>query len=457
MSIGTGRTFGQQLALGWDSFYLYYQERSGAALLIVAFILAVLSFWSRMDRVQRCFHLVLLGWFAGAWLEMILNQRYSSHQFAVTSAPTALMGAALAGHAYRVVFVGRERPRLAYAWPLVATVLAIWLSGPTFLVDAVERTSHFTTVDAHAAEFEANRGGATKSVQAVLDLVSENGDPLLASTNQPWPYLDYRRFSATRFIWVSFLAGEVYLGETSDKYILPDTDEWFADDLEDLPSSAYLEVERPAPQGTVLESYVADNYTRVFENSAGKVSYLNSIADSVLDPDVDERWTPIVEQPDQTSWTVGPGMAEWKDDGTDRVDDSLQLTTDSCFALSGSLEAPAGDTIGVSFRIRDNAATESEVAVLAIDGEVTRSSTDTIGDDAGAATIEELPSSLDTSGPIDFSIVVGKRAAVLVIDGQIRSAVSVSESTSLSVGSERGVLTLADLALGPPPEGSGCD
>jgi hypothetical protein len=71
--------------------------------------------------------------------------------------------------------------------------------------------------------------------------------------------------------------------------------------------------------------------------------------------------------------------------------------------------------------------------------------------------IEELPSNVATSGPIDFSIVVGKRAAVLVIDGQIRSAVSVAESTSLSVGSERSMLTLANLALGPPPEGSGCE
>jgi hypothetical protein len=66
---------------------------------------------------------------------------------------------------------------------------------------------------------------------AALDLVSKRNDPLLAWTLQTWPYLTNHRIAATRFIWKSFLAGEIWMGGTSPDYILPDTWKWFRQDI----------------------------------------------------------------------------------------------------------------------------------------------------------------------------------------------------------------------------------
>src|SRR4029079_815729 len=95
-------------ALGWDQFYAYYQQRPFACVVILAFFAMTALEWSRASLRQRLLGLRLVGWFAGAWIDLVLAQRYSSHYFSVTSTPTALMAAALAGRVYQAI-AGQRR------------------------------------------------------------------------------------------------------------------------------------------------------------------------------------------------------------------------------------------------------------------------------------------------------------------------------------------------------------
>jgi hypothetical protein len=69
-----------------------------------------------------------------------------------------------------------------------------------------------------------------------------------------------------------------------------------------------------------------------------------------------------------------------------------------------------------------------------------------------------LPSELTVPGttPTRFTLVVGRRAAALVVNGKIRAAVQLSKSVSVKLHSQRGILDLTDLRTGPAPSGSGC-
>ncbi len=162
MNIGTGRSLGSQFALGWDQFYAYYQKRPLAAVVILAFVAMVAVDWSRASRRQRLLGLALIGWFAGAWIELVLAQRYSSHYFSVTSTPTAMMAAALAGRVYQSIATPR-RALATFVWPMIALVLAIYLTGPKLFVQDMKDLSKFTSVNAHAVELDKGQSGDLRS------------------------------------------------------------------------------------------------------------------------------------------------------------------------------------------------------------------------------------------------------------------------------------------------------
>ena len=166
LSISTGRSFGSQLALGWDRFYAYYEQRPFAAAAILAFLVLVYVEWATADRRTRLVHGALIGWFAGSWIELVLSQRYSSQYFVVSSVPTALMIAALAGRLYRALVAARGRVRGTYAWPLLALVMAIYWSGPQPFVSAMHDLSAFTSVHQHAVQVDESQAGDIRSVRA---------------------------------------------------------------------------------------------------------------------------------------------------------------------------------------------------------------------------------------------------------------------------------------------------
>jgi hypothetical protein len=53
-------------------------------------------------------------------------------------------------------------------------------------------------------------------------------------------------------------------------------------------------------------------------------------------------------------------------------------------------------------------------------------------------------------------LIVNHRAAALVVNGQIRAAVRLPKSVTVSMESQRGILNLTDLRVGPAPPVTGC-
>ena len=451
MSIGTGRSLGSQFALGWHTIYLYYQQRPLTAVANLAFIAMVVLDWERANRRQRIIYAGLLGWFAGAWIELILSQRYSSHYFIVSTVPTALMIAALAGRVYRAVVEQRGAIRFTFAWPIVAFFLAIWLSGSQLFVQSMQDLSKFTSVHDHAVQVDKAQGGDIRQARAVLDLVSKNWDPLLVWTNDPWPYLDYHRVSATRFIWESFMQGQIYLGRTSNAYVLPDTWKWFREDLDKSKPVAYLKSNGgPIPPGIPFASVVDTQFTTVYPDSPIPIEFRRDVANEILDPSAPDPWTRPTTPGSPTGWTTSAGSAQYREAGNrDQEQNWMPIANDSCFVLNGRVasDGPAG---GIVFHFTDNAG-KAESVNMDFDG-------DHVSSGSSAVEYRRIPSQVTTGGrtPAPFTLIVGRRAAGLIVNGQIRAAVRLPKSVHVAMESQRGILDVTDMRTGAAPAITGC-
>jgi hypothetical protein len=455
MSVGTGRSVPEQFGLGWDELYAYYQARPLAFGVVAALAAYTWVAWHALDRTARIVHLGVLGWFAGAWIELVLSQRYSSHYFSVSTVPTALAAALLAGHATAAVARRRPATRASLAVPLVATLLAIWLTGPSVFVESVRRTSRFTSVGASADERRRLEGGPERTARAVLDLVSGDRDALLAWTIDPTVYLRFRRVPATRFQWKSFLLGEIYLGRTSTDYVLSRTWDWFADDVAESDPVAFAETE-PFESDTPFEDLVLEEFTPVFPGGAATVWLRDDVARQVLDPSARDRWLPPGELPRDSGWrTDGPTATYDEGDGTvERPDDLLTLTRDSCVRIEGTLDVPGGDDgsfPAAVFRFDDNTG-DAERLLIGLDATEVGSGSAGLGPGG----YERVATGLPRDEPVEFALVVGRRAAALVVDGQVRAALLLTESVTVSVEARRPELVLRDLRVGAPP-GRSCE
>ena len=69
---------------------------------------------------------------------------------------------------------------------------------------------------------------------------------------------------------------------------------------------------------------------------------------------------------------------------------------------------------------------------------------------------EEVDTGLKGEGSVPFSVVVGSRAAVLVVNDRIVAAVRTPENAKVLVEPLRPGLELNKLHVGPAPDGSGC-
>ncbi len=287
-------------------------------------------------------------------------------------------------------------------------------------------------------------------MRAVLDVVSKDWDPLLVWTNDPWPYLDYHRVSATRFIWKSFLTGEIYLGRTSNSYVLPKSWDWFREDLEESKPVAFVHSNGGPISAQPFAQYVDANFTTVYPDTPIPVEYRNDVAAQILRPDVPNAWTPPATPDSRFGWTVAGDGAEFRDHG-DRGQRSawLPIAKDSCFALQGKVDSD-GPPGGIVFRFDDNAH-KNEQMNLNFDGDHVSSANSTVE-------IHRLPSAVatDRRKPEPFTLIVNRRAAALVVRGQIRAAVELPKSVTVSLESQRGSLNLTDLHTGPAPAVTGC-
>jgi hypothetical protein len=446
-SAATGRSFGSQLALGWDQFLSYYQARPLAAFAILAFIAFAVLDWATADLRIRLIYGTLIGWFVGAWIELVLSQRYSSQYFSVTSLPTALMIAAVAGRVYRMIVAERGPIRGSFAWPLVALVLSIFLFGTPPFVSAVHDLSSFTSVHAHATKIEQGQAGQERSVRAVLDLVSKDGDPLLVWTNDPWPYMNYHRVSATRFIWESFLTGQIYFGRTSPDYVLPHFWDWFRTDLKQSNPVAFVHSGGgDIPPGSPFAAAVAGGFSLTYPDPNTPVSLRNDVVGEVLSPATPQAWAAVGTPATPSGWQVSGNNVAFTDAGN-RDQDRLPIANDSCFSLTGTVDSD-GPPGGIRFHFDDNAG-KFEPVKLDFNGDHVSSSSDNVE-------FAHLPSDTTADGPVQFTLVVGRRSAALVVGGQVRAALRLPGSARVSLTSERSHLKVQDLRLGAAPQGSGC-
>jgi hypothetical protein len=370
------------------------------------------------------------------------------------------MAATVIGHTYRLVVRERGHFASAAAWPLAASLLAIAAGGGQHLELGLEAASSFTGVHEVAEARVATEPGRQRTVRAVLDLASKPGDPLLAWTEYPWTYLNYHRVAATRFIWKSFMLGQIYLGRSGPQYVLPHTWEWFADDMRESRPAAFLEeVAMPVTAGTPFATYVNDNFETAYEGVDTIVHLRTDEAEAILRGNPGDRFTPGRAAGPVSSWKAGDGTASLAANSPPSATDVLELSDGLCTRISGTmLAAPGNGGSFLSFRFDNADGTSGNARLNIADMQVFSGSDTSVFD-----TVNLDPTTVDTGSPQvpvyeprDFAVVVGARSAALVIDGMIKAAVRLDGPSHLSLEARNGGVTLSNLRRGAPPPDAGC-
>jgi hypothetical protein len=424
MSTGTGLGWSEQVTLGWDQFRAYYGDRPELVVVLVAWLVITVARFRSMSPSVRGLHVAVACWWLAAWVELVLSQRYSSHYFSVLAVPTIMLIALAVGSLTPLVRpLMRARPAFALLPLLVASVTIdvgnrLWFDVGVDTAAAVRSTADFTE------RREVGVDGRTRVIRATLDLVSEDGDPLLMWTSYPWPYLNLERTSATRYIWKTFLMGEIYLGESGPEYVLPGTWERFVADLDDAdPTAYYVESVNPIDPTTPFRTEVDARFTDVFADDAATLGLRNDLARWLTSPAVDG--SPVAALPD-APYTVSP-------DGCVRLDGQLAAGTATPFAI---------ETVGANGR---------EAAIVVSVGR----------DDV---LVESRPTGrtgwshrVPVDGTeVEMSLVAGARAVVLVVDGQVAGAVEAQPGAPVVVTSGAAAVTAAGATLSTPPAFTGC-
>ena len=436
MSAGTGRSFVNQLGLGWTQSIGYYQDRPLMLLLVVGFVFTTWLNWSSLEKFQRVMHIALILWFGTGWIELILGQRYSSHYFSVLAVPSVFMGAILIAQlgivvAHRKEAQGSLAPdKVGYALPIATAVIMLFSQCSDLFWTGVQQLGTFTTLSHYEEQRTQNQGGEGRTTRAIIDLVSHEGDPLLAWTMYPWTYLEHDRVPASRFSWKSFMIGEVYLGRTSPKYVLPDTWTWFAQDMQQAQPKAYVR-----PKETVLNEqtpfaqYVTNNFTQVYDGNSMEVSLTK------------DDWTKIL---------VIPSTATSIESDKIFIDTSPFVLSDTnCVRVAGTLSTEGSNNDAeIVFNFADPTQTYENVH-LSLSSTRASSSSDNVEFAA-----KDLVG--DVSEPVDFLIVVGAGSAVLIVDGKVVSATRLGEQAQLSVALKSGQPSLSNLRIDPSPKLDGC-
>jgi len=440
-SSATGRSLAAQLGLGWDRAFAYYQGFPLSLVVLAAFVAATFVRWREYTRRQQQVRLATGAWVVAAWIELAMSQRYSGHYFSVLAAPTWLAFAQLAADAERLVLDRGRRLAVGAAIPLAATVAFVYMGGGTATMEGLARASRFTSLERLAAERQASISPAGRSEQAVLDLVTSPGDPMLAWTMAPWTYLDHQRVSATRFIWKSFLVGEIYLAGAGPQYVLPRTWEWFGDDLdESQPLVYHLDVNLPVDESTPFAEHVDERFELLYTGSTAVIGLRDDVAAQVVSGG--EVGAPLPASSGVPSgWTVTTGAARYEPTEAP-ADVGVALGSGWCRRVDGQI---AG------------AATELEV-VVGEDGGATPLGSFRVGGGAvtttrGGVEAESVPWAPPSSAGVAFAVVVGAESAVLVLDGAIVGALPLTagvadrEGPDVAVVGGQTALELTDVTV----------
>lgn len=435
MSAATGRSLAEQLGLGWHEWYLWCGAHAPAVCGVAAFIVFGRVRWSRLPVPLRQIHVVLPSWWVAAWLEIILTQRYSSHYFVTAAAPLGLMLTVLAWHVIDMLAISGARPITGrVAAPAVVVISLVW-SGTGPIVEGLRDASRFRGVTALTQEREQARGGTSRAVQAVLDMVSRPNDPMLAWTNYPWPYLEFHRVSASRFIWKSFLMGEIYLGRTSSEYVLPGSWDNWRRDVAAADSVAFLlDATFPVPADTPAEEVLTREFREGLFTPTLSVALRRDVADELA-----RRST--------TPWQIGAPPPGWVANGSD----GLRFEADG--ADPGSMRLDLGDLTcgrwdvellqgaGLSFHF-DDPSGKLEALEMFIDNDQVV---------ARSPNVEFLRLQSPRVGGTVVSLVVGRNVAVLLVDGVVRSGLTMVSPSHVTLSSVGGEAVLRDASVGAAP------
>jgi hypothetical protein len=449
MTRSTGRSLASQLSLGWTNFYAYYQTRPLAALVIAVFVLVTWLHRQDASVRMRAMHFALIGWWFAGCLEITLTQRYSSHYFSVTTVPTVMMGAALFGHALFFASAA-DRRRWATAGLTASMFGTIFFSNPVSYVNGLQSVSSFRGFGPAFQAREQSASGPTQTARAILDLVSRPGDPLLMWTNAPWSYLSYHRVSATRFIWKSFLMGEIYLGRTSKDWVLPGSwDQWRSDMAQANPEAFVLEKDTKLDPDTPAADYIAKNFETIYTDDNVRVDLRRQVAQKLLNASgFDARPWNGGGVPSDSGWTITDGTATYSTAGRPASSDRLLVSPSLCFRLDGEIDASGAPREGLAFRFEDPSAKHERRNLIVSDGEVA----------AGSDNVSFGSSPLTTpiTESLTFSLIVGRDSAALVTEGHVAAALRLQGPDQIFAEAKGATSALRNLRLSPAPANSGC-
>ncbi len=401
MSEGTGRSLGSQIGLGWDNIVEYYHQRPVLFIVIQLWVVVTAIRWRRLSGEARGLRVLVGSWFLGGWIEMVLSQRYSSHYYSIVAVPTLLMIGQLVGEASASARQLFDRSAGSRLLPIVGALIAVQIGGPVPFSEGLSAAATIRSVDQFESRREVGIDGRVRLVRATLDLVSKQSDPLLMWTSYPWPYLNLQRVSATRYIWKSFLLGEIYLGNSGPEYVLPGTWDRFQADLNQTDPTAYVvESVNPVVAGTPFEEVVATQFTTVFTDDVITLAFRNDLAEWLLEPP--NRPAPFV------SAAAGPGVTE--------------LMIGSCARFDGQLDVGGKESLN-SFEFGDMTEPDRPSIAVAQTAGGSLSIASVVPGFTGHAVTAHI--SGESTG---WTLVVGARAAVLVIGDAVVGAVELAQS-----------------------------
>lgn len=428
MSSATQRSLPSQLWLGLERFLTYHRERPLMAAVVVAFGVVLASRWQHWTPTTRVIAVAAAGWWSAGWLELVLSQRYTSHYFSVVAVPIAIMAALLVGWAIALL---REHGFTPWSgvWVVLATlVLAVYVAGPHHLTDAARRAAAFRGPAERIAEVDRNQGGETRTVRAVLDLVSEPGDPVLGWVADAWPYQSLDRVSATRFLWRSFFIGEIYLAATDPVYVLPRTWEWFEEDIAESDPVALIEERDQIAPGTPFADLADSSFAEVMPGELIDLWLRNDVLAALstsIHPGATDTVVPEGSlAPDRGRFEVGTTC--------ERFDGSLTWPADESPTLVFFFEAAADDHETLVIRL------ESSSAV------------------SGSEVVDYLSREFDPNPTTKVSLVIGARAAALFVDGLVQAAVRLPVPVTVEAEVRNGSVAIEDAGRGPAPAEAGC-
>ena len=432
MSGAFHRSILEQLDLGRHKLWAYYADRPVLVAIIVLFFVISWRLSPRMSRGQRILHAGLVFWLVAAWLEMAFSQRYSSHYFIIPTVPTAFMTVLLFTHlagapVLRKVFVA-DRARRAPVL-LVVIVLLVTQCHDLFW-GGVEGAARFRSFAAHEQFVRDNRSNETKTIRAVLDLVSRDNDGLLSWTMFPWTYLGYQRVPATRLSWKSFMLGEIYLAGTSEEYVLADTWKWFDADMKQAQPAAYLHPDVVNyVEDTPFARYVTANFGPSLKTATHRLSIRSSLWREMTSPVVQGGPATTMDIPDSGSpQSITSGACTRIDATLTRADDAMAATVH--FALLQHSDASGTREMSL----------DAGKAWSSVNGNET--------DSRGIV----VP---DTSA-IPVSIIIGTRSAMMIVNGAIATAIELPGPAGVTVTSKSGSVQLRDVRTSGTPYLPGC-